>query len=149
MGDFEIKSVAVVGAGAAGAATAAALKAENYFDRIRVFERRETPGGTWIYDAEPHVAPVQPGSLPADIDKPLSIPNTLPTTAPPNDQERYAHTPIYQNLTTNVPDIAMSFSDSPFSYEPFVPHYVPWQYIENYFSIHKTDEFLFLNTTVE
>lgn len=30
-----------------GAISAAALKAENYFDRIRVFERRETPGGTW------------------------------------------------------------------------------------------------------
>ncbi|KAJ4244774.1 hypothetical protein NW762_014351 [Fusarium torreyae] len=43
----------------------------------------------------------------------------------------------------------MSFSDSPFSYGPFVPHYVPRQYIENYFSIHKTDEFLSLNTTVE
>lgn len=44
-----IKSVAVVGAGAAGAITAVALKAENYFERIRVFERRETPGGTWYY----------------------------------------------------------------------------------------------------
>lgn len=30
-----------------GSITAAALKAENYFDRIRVFERRETAGGTW------------------------------------------------------------------------------------------------------
>ncbi|RBQ73703.1 hypothetical protein FVER14953_20430 [Fusarium verticillioides] len=47
MGDYNIKSVAVIGAGAAGAISAAALKAENYFDRIRVFERRETPGGTW------------------------------------------------------------------------------------------------------
>jgi hypothetical protein len=50
---------------------------------------------------------------------------------------------------TNVPDIAMSFSDSSFSYGPFVPHYVPRQYIENYFSIHKTDEYLSLGTTVE
>lgn len=30
-----------------GAVTAAALKAENYFKHIRVFERRETAGGTW------------------------------------------------------------------------------------------------------
>lgn len=43
----------------------------------------------------------------------------------------------------------MSFSDLRFSYGPFVPHYVPRQYIENYFSLHKTDEFLSLNTTVE
>ncbi|EXM18622.1 hypothetical protein FoTM2_014067 [Fusarium oxysporum f. sp. vasinfectum] len=149
MGDYNIKSVAVVGAGAAGAISAAALKAENYFDRIRVFERRETPGGTWIYDADPKVAPIQPGGFPADIDKPLAIPENLPTVTPPNQQERYAHTPIYQNLTTNVPQIAMSFSDQPFSYGPFVPHYVPRQYIETYFSTQKTDEYLSLNTTVE
>jgi hypothetical protein len=60
-----VKSVAVIGAGAAGeipphsthrppltgtilgAITAAALVRENYFETIRVFERRETPGGTW------------------------------------------------------------------------------------------------------
>lgn len=51
--------------------------------------------------------------------------------------------------STNVPNVAMSFSDSPFAYGPFVPHYIPRQYIENYFSIHKTDDFLALNTTVE
>lgn len=71
--DTRIKSVAIIGAGAAGedgaiaerknvryymfefstniallgAVTAAAFKAENYFEHIRVFERRETPGGTW------------------------------------------------------------------------------------------------------
>ena len=43
----------------------------------------------------------------------------------------------------------MSFSDSPFAYGPFVPHYIPRQYVENYFSIHKLDAFLQLNTTVE
>ncbi|RFN54029.1 thiol-specific monooxygenase [Fusarium flagelliforme] len=149
MRKFEIKSVAIVGAGAAGAITAAALKAENYFERIRVFERRETPGGTWIYDPDPKVATTQPGALPTEIDKPLIIPEGLPTTAAPNQQERYEHTPIYQNLTTNVPQIAMSFSDLPFSYGPFVPHYVPRQYIESYFSVHKTDGYLSLNTTVE
>lgn len=30
-----------------GAVTAAALKAEEVFDVIRVFERREAAGGTW------------------------------------------------------------------------------------------------------
>lgn len=43
----------------------------------------------------------------------------------------------------------MSFSDSPFAYGPFAPHYIPRQYVENYFSIHKTDAYLQLNTTVE
>ena len=52
-------------------------------------------------------------------------------------------------ISTNVPDIAMSFSDMSFAYGPFVPHYIPRQYLENYFSFHKTDSFLELNTTVE
>ena len=43
----KIKAVAVIGAGASGAAAAAALKAEDRFNVIKVFERRETPGGTW------------------------------------------------------------------------------------------------------
>jgi cation diffusion facilitator CzcD-associated flavoprotein CzcO len=45
----------------------------------------------------------------------------------------------------------MSLSDIPFAYGPFVPHHVPKQYIENYFSAHKLDtpSTLSLNTTVE
>ena len=43
----------------------------------------------------------------------------------------------------------MCFSDTPFPYGPFVPHHVPRQYVANYFSLHKTDSFLELNTTVE
>jgi cation diffusion facilitator CzcD-associated flavoprotein CzcO len=63
--DKTVKSVAIIGAGAAGkhascgviflltrlscigSVTATAFEAEQYFDRIRVFERRETAGGTW------------------------------------------------------------------------------------------------------
>jgi cation diffusion facilitator CzcD-associated flavoprotein CzcO len=43
----------------------------------------------------------------------------------------------------------MSFSDLPFAYGPFVPHYISRQYIESYFSHHKTDSLISLNTTVE
>ncbi|KKA23327.1 Dimethylaniline monooxygenase [Rasamsonia emersonii CBS 393.64] len=150
METLDIKSVAIIGAGAAGAAAAAAFAAEKYFDRIRVFERRETPGGTWIFDPDPNPLIVpQPGKLPPEIDPPLEIPQNLPATTPPSSQERYDRTPIYAELTSNVPAIAMSFSDIPFAYGPFVPHWVPKQYIENYFSAHRTDEFLVLNTTVE
>ncbi|KAK3937935.1 dimethylaniline monooxygenase [Diplogelasinospora grovesii] len=157
----EIKSVAIIGAGAAGAAAAAAFAAEDYFDRIRVFERRETAGGhasyqrpsvTWdrIFDPDPYplITP-RPGELPPQTDPPLEIPNDLPRTTPSTSQERYDKTPIYADLTTNVPAIAMSFSDIPFAYGPFVPHWVPKQYIENYFSAHQTDSLLVLNTTVE
>lgn len=43
----------------------------------------------------------------------------------------------------------MSFTDLPFPYGPFAPHWIPKQYIENYFSWHRTDDLLVLNTTVE
>ena len=43
----------------------------------------------------------------------------------------------------------MSYSDARFAYGPFVPHYIVRQYIEGYFSRHKTDSTLVLNTTVE
>ncbi|EXJ76958.1 hypothetical protein A1O3_10115 [Capronia epimyces CBS 606.96] len=146
----QIKSVAIIGAGASGAAAAAAFGAEGYFDKIRVFERRETPGGTWIYDGDPRPAlKIVPGALPPDIDRPLTIPDGLPKTTTPSSQERFERTPIYDELTTNVPAIAMSFSDLPFAYGPFAPHWVPRQYIANYFSSHRTDLFLALNTTVE
>lgn len=41
------KRVAVIGAGPSGAITVDALTKEGVFDVIRVFERREGPGGCW------------------------------------------------------------------------------------------------------
>jgi cation diffusion facilitator CzcD-associated flavoprotein CzcO len=43
----------------------------------------------------------------------------------------------------------MSLSGIPFPYGPFVPHHVPKQYIENFFTQFKLDQYLELNTTVE
>lgn len=42
-----VKRVAVIGAGPAGAIAIDALAQEKTFDIIRVFERREGPGGCW------------------------------------------------------------------------------------------------------
>lgn len=43
----------------------------------------------------------------------------------------------------------MALAGIPFPYGPFVPHHVPKRYIENYFSVHRTDRYLVLGTTVE
>ncbi|KAJ4336947.1 hypothetical protein N0V95_008459 [Ascochyta clinopodiicola] len=43
----------------------------------------------------------------------------------------------------------MSLSDERFIYGPFAPHWVPKQYIQNYFASHHIDRYLVLNTTVE
>lgn len=42
-----IKSVAIIGAGPAGAIALDALAQEQAFDTIRLFERREKAGGCW------------------------------------------------------------------------------------------------------
>lgn len=42
-----VKRVALIGLGPAGAITIDALVKEKAFDSIRVFERREAPGGCW------------------------------------------------------------------------------------------------------
>ncbi|KAK8085881.1 hypothetical protein PG997_007152 [Apiospora hydei] len=99
-GPNKIRSVAVIGAGASGIITAAALKAEDCFERIVVFERRDTPGGTWNYDANPQPSlPIRPGLLPPAVDKPLEIPDSLPRETTHDTRERYFKTPIYDALT--------------------------------------------------
>jgi cation diffusion facilitator CzcD-associated flavoprotein CzcO len=45
--DMAIKRVAVIGLGPGGAITIDALAREKVFETIRVFERREAPGGCW------------------------------------------------------------------------------------------------------
>jgi cation diffusion facilitator CzcD-associated flavoprotein CzcO len=42
-----VKRVAVIGAGPSGAIAVDALAREKAFDVIKVFERREGPGGCW------------------------------------------------------------------------------------------------------
>ncbi|TKW57271.1 Thiol-specific monooxygenase [Colletotrichum tanaceti] len=86
------------------AVTAAAFKAENYFERIQVFERRESAGGTWIYDPNPaELPPLQPGSLPPDVDPAVEIPpGELPQIKPHSQRERYIQTPIYRSLTLTL-----------------------------------------------
>ena len=47
MSKAKVKRVAVIGAGPGGAIAIDALAQEKAFDLIRVFERREGPGGCW------------------------------------------------------------------------------------------------------
>lgn len=48
-----IKSVAVIGAGPAGAIAVDALVQEKAFEVIRVFERQEKAGGCWYVQSNP------------------------------------------------------------------------------------------------
>lgn len=44
----KVKRIAIIGAGPAGAISIDAFAQEQAFDIIRVFERRERPGGCWL-----------------------------------------------------------------------------------------------------
>jgi cation diffusion facilitator CzcD-associated flavoprotein CzcO len=62
-----IKSVAVIGAGPAGAIAVDALAQENTFDVIRVYERQEKAGGCWyVHGNFPYVSFAQPQSSLSD-----------------------------------------------------------------------------------
>ncbi|KAK3367683.1 hypothetical protein B0H63DRAFT_85081 [Podospora didyma] len=111
---FPVKRVAVIGAGPAGAIAVDALAQEKTFDLIRVFERREGPGGCWIGDT---VRPAHLSSLAllADrtADSPLAIPQTLPAQTAKSDQPRFDESSVYPYLESNVVDLAMEFSQEP------------------------------------
>ncbi|KAL8403097.1 hypothetical protein RB594_008380 [Gaeumannomyces avenae] len=108
------KRVAVIGAGPAGAITLDALVREKAFDLIRVFERREGPGGCWIGDPSP---PPLLSNLQAlsdrTADPPLRPPAVLPAEAPRAPQPRFAESSIYPYLETNVDHRSMRFSAEP------------------------------------
>ncbi|RLV90283.1 Thiol-specific monooxygenase [Spathaspora sp. JA1] len=94
-----INSIAVIGAGAGGAATIKALVAENKFDRIQGFEKRSSFGGIWNY------------SDITDSNEEIPIPSETPIELPPRlvDGEYVYPTPVYENLDTNVPKDLMSY----------------------------------------
>lgn len=127
-----IKTVAVIGAGPAGAIAVDALAQEKAFDVIRVFERREEAGGCWFallsyiqkrFTKHPLRLQDPPGheqQLPdlakiaeRTADTPLSPPPSLPATVPGSNQYRFSDTSIYPHLETNIDAAAMSFSQEP------------------------------------
>ncbi|KAK7934637.1 Flavin-containing monooxygenase FMO [Apiospora marii] len=122
-----VKRVAVIGAGPAGAITIDALAKEKAFDTIRVFERREAPGGCWLSDDAP--PPVLSGfeSLASrTADAPLDeIPafsgaagqKQQPVRAARPKRQRWTEPHIYPYLETNVSDVAMQFSGEPIAAE--------------------------------
>ncbi|CEI67638.1 hypothetical protein FVEN_g5719 [Fusarium venenatum] len=158
-----VKRVAVIGAGPAGAITIDALAKEQAFDVIRVFERRERPGGCWVGDTERPEAVTNLAQL-ADrsADKPLAIPEQLPAYTPKSDQPRFTDSSIYPYLETNIDHVPMQFSEEPFPAEtsarsvelyglktPFRHWSVVRRYIEGLVERHSYSDLVSYNTTVE
>ncbi|KAL4878613.1 hypothetical protein BJY04DRAFT_107869 [Aspergillus karnatakaensis] len=130
-------TVAVIGTGPAGISALKALHEENTFEKIRAFERRDRPGGTWNYDARPQKFPGTYSSV---------LEGTIQTA-------------MYSWLDTNVPAELMSFThtplpegNSPISTHRYGaknatrPYYVIAQYLLDL--VKKYREYISFNSTV-
>ncbi|KPM45289.1 hypothetical protein AK830_g1296 [Neonectria ditissima] len=109
-----IRRVAVIGSGPAGAIAIDALAEEKAFDIIRVFERREGPGGCWLGDSgRPPTISSFSSLAERNADVPLPIPEKLPTYTPKPSQPRFTESSIYPYLETNIDHIPMEFTQEP------------------------------------
>ncbi|KAH8162708.1 hypothetical protein CIB48_g5531 [Xylaria polymorpha] len=113
------KRVAVIGAGPAGALATDALVKEHAFKTIRVFERQDKIGGTWVYNAEhSHRIPSLRALIEHRADAPVRIPSTLPCQSPKEDiisspEFRYADSGAHEHLHSNVAPEVMASTQEP------------------------------------
>jgi cation diffusion facilitator CzcD-associated flavoprotein CzcO len=100
---FDVKKIAIIGAGPCGLSAAKYLLAQKAFDSIDVYEQQTEVGGVWNYtkEASPtrHVPQVSAFAAP---DPPVR-------TSP-----RVLATPMYDVLHTNIPWPLMKYSDLDF-----------------------------------
>ncbi|KAG9234406.1 flavin dependent monooxygenase-like protein [Amylocarpus encephaloides] len=105
-GPFNVKSIAIIGAGPAGLVTAKYLLAEKSFDKIAIFEQQAEVGGIW------HYTPI--------ADEEIPIPSTSPhvppqkSTWPPKEKAPIFSNPMYEKLNTNIPKELMQFPGQAF-----------------------------------
>ncbi|RMZ83294.1 hypothetical protein DV738_g1346, partial [Chaetothyriales sp. CBS 135597] len=152
---FDVKS---------GAITIDALVREGVFEKIRVFERREKPGGCWLPDPEGHVQQLPDLQKLANrtADEPVEVPDTLPALTPRCTQYRFSDTSIYPLLETNIAAAAMEYSAEPipdtrseWSIQrhgpdtPFRHHSVIQQWLEDLVNRNGYQDLVEYNTTVE
>lgn len=94
-GTFDVKKIAIVGAGPCGLSAAKYLIAQQAFDSIVVFEQNPEVGGVWYYSREPtssqHVPQVSP-----------FCPPDAPVKGPDSEAPVFA-SPMYDLLNTNIP----------------------------------------------
>jgi len=110
-GKFEVKRIAIIGAGPCGLASAKYLVAQQAFETIDIFEQQCEVGGVWNYCPNPaEFCRVPQVSAQCPPDPPLR-----PKDAPP-----VFPSPMYEELHTNIPRRLMQFSDQRFPEDCFL-----------------------------
>ncbi|KAI0147161.1 hypothetical protein GGR57DRAFT_493947 [Xylariaceae sp. FL1272] len=157
------RRVAVIGAGPAGAITIDALAREKACDLIRVFERREGPGGCWKGEEKPPPPISNLAGLAARTgDAPIEIPALLPAQTAKTQRPRFSESSVYPYLETNVHYLPMEFTQEPIPMEvsevgrslygpdtPFRSWKVMLRYIDSLVDRNGYQDFVSYNTTVE
>ncbi|KAI1444829.1 FAD/NAD(P)-binding domain-containing protein [Annulohypoxylon stygium] len=110
---FDVKRIAVVGAGPSGLAVAKYLLAQNAFPRVDVFEQQAEVGGVWNYSAVPRPErelPVpQTTAFPGWLEEPVFVDG-----GNGNGGKPLFPSPMYDDLNTNIPHTIMKYSDFDF-----------------------------------
>ncbi|WYZ38599.1 hypothetical protein EsH8_III_000513 [Colletotrichum jinshuiense] len=103
---FDIKKIAIIGAGPTGLAAASYLSAQKAFDSIVVFEQQAEVGGVWYYSEHPTTSLHVPQTDPfCPQDPPLRPTPDAPPVFP---------TPMYGTLHANTVKTTMNYKDVPF-----------------------------------
>lgn len=151
----KIKSVAIIGAGPAGAISLDAILKEKLFDKVKVFERGTKIGGVWAIEEKPVSVPIPPGSTIKELDPSIIIPEFASDDeiikTPRSSQYRFTESAGYHGLRTNVPEKLMCFSDAKDwgvgekqrIDKAFVKVETVRDYVERYFDRHSRDHVVF------
>ncbi|KAI9723001.1 MAG: hypothetical protein M1812_001450 [Candelaria pacifica] len=134
---YNVKKIAIIGAGPGGLATAKYLLAEKAFDTIDIFEQRSAVGGVWVYTPEtanglrevPQTNPHVPVEVPLWRNS-----GTSKVFGQQENKEATFLSPMYDGLETNIPHFLMQYSDKPFPPDAqlFPKHETVTQYLEEY-----------------
>ncbi|KAB5572172.1 thiol-specific monooxygenase [Coniochaeta sp. 2T2.1] len=163
-----IRRVAVIGTGPAGAIATDALLKEQAFDEVRVFDRQDAIGGTWVYKHGREASiPSLKNLVEEQADKPVAVPSHLPCKAPASPEVdshvlRYSDTGVHEALHSNLPPVIMSFTQEPLpeilseqtiarygTDAPFRSRAVVRDYVHDIFKRGGLEKLVQLNTTVE
>ncbi|KAI1405966.1 FAD/NAD(P)-binding domain-containing protein [Hypoxylon fuscum] len=108
-GPFHVHKIAIVGAGPCGLSAAKYLLAQAAFPRIDVFEQQAEVGGVWNYSAKPADALRVP-----QTDAHPKRPDPPVLSGGSGNGKPLFPSPMYDELTTNIPHTLMGYSDLAF-----------------------------------
>lgn len=103
---FDVKKVAIIGAGPCGLSAAKYLRAHGSFESIVIFEQQDEVGGVWNHSDIP------PPSYPVPMENPFYPPDA-PLRPQPNEPPIFPSA-MYNRLHANIPGTLMKLSDQDF-----------------------------------